>query len=59
MTTEEFTERMRMAKALKSSLIRSLGHEGGARWCEHLATQIRRDAERVQRPIEVFPEARV
>lgn len=59
MTTEEFTERMRIAKVLKSSLIRSLGHEGGARWCEHLASQIRRDAERVKRPIEVFPEVRL
>ena len=58
MTTEEFTQRMGEARELKANLIRGLGHEGAAKWCEYLAIQIRRDAERVKRPIEVFPEAR-
>lgn len=57
MTTEEFTERMRIAKDLKRSLVPALGAEGAALWCEHLARQIRRDAVRLRKPVETFPEA--
>lgn len=55
MTDSDFADRMRHWRALKPLLIRSLGHEGAARWMEHAAVQVRQNALRLQKPIEVFP----
>lgn len=54
MTETEFAERLRLWRALKPLLIRSLGDEGSARWMRCAAAQIEEDAPRLRRPLEAF-----
>lgn len=48
-------ERTRLWREMKPLLVRSLGRDGAADWLEYAGQQMRIDAQRSKRPIELKP----